>query len=178
MDNFCYQCEQTVAGGCVKTGNCGKDPTTSVLQDLVVHASKGIAMYAHRAQQLGAHDDVIGRHIVEALFATVTNVDFDPARLEELLGELGHTLERARKLYLAACERAARAPEALTGPAAWVPASTRDGLIEQAGLASLKTSIRIKGADVTGLQELVLYGLKGTAAYAHHALALGKESSA
>ena len=62
MESFCYQCEQTVSGkGCTATGNCGKDPETSVLQDLVVHAVKGVAMYAHRAARLGSHDDSIGR---------------------------------------------------------------------------------------------------------------------
>lgn len=47
---FCYQCEQTKRGtGCLDRGNCGKDETTAVLQDLLLYAGKGIAMYAHRA---------------------------------------------------------------------------------------------------------------------------------
>ena len=57
MDMFCYQCEQTTQGtGCTSTGACGKDATTAALQDLLVHAAKGISMYAHRARTLGARD--------------------------------------------------------------------------------------------------------------------------
>jgi hydroxylamine reductase len=179
MDNFCYQCEQTSGGtGCTKIGVCGKDPTTSVLQDLVSHAAKGVAMVAHRAAQLGAHDDSIGRAIVVGLFSTVTNVNFDPERLEEILRGLGRALGRARELYLSACARAGRVPETLSGPAAWTPARDLVGLVDQAAVASLKTRITAAGPDVAGLQELVLYGLKGTAAYAEHAAILGKEDRA
>ena len=54
---FCYQCEQTTKGtGCTQIGVCGKDETAATLQDLIVHATKGIAMYAHRAAKLGARD--------------------------------------------------------------------------------------------------------------------------
>ena len=63
-------------------GVCGKDPTTAALQDLLVYATKGISMYAHRAAELGARDRQIDRAVLEFLFATVTNVDFDPERLQ------------------------------------------------------------------------------------------------
>ena len=57
---FCYQCEQTYRGnGCTDLGVCGKDDTTATLQDLLVYAAKGIAMYAHRARQGGASDPAI-----------------------------------------------------------------------------------------------------------------------
>ncbi|MBI5546063.1 MAG: hydroxylamine reductase, partial [Deltaproteobacteria bacterium] len=178
MESFCYQCEQTISGtGCTQTGNCGKDPTTSVLQDLVVHAAKGIAMYAHRAQQLGVHDDAVGRAVIEALFTTVTNVDFDPANLEAVLGKLGTTLQKAKAMYQAACDKKGAQAETLSGPATWAPAKDRVGLIDQAAIASLKAKIAKAGVDAAGLSELVLYGLKGTAAYAEHAAVLGKESS-
>ena len=179
MENFCCQCEQTANGtGCTKVGVCGKDPKTSVLQDLVVFAVKGVAMYAHRAAQLGSHDDTLGRTIVESLFGTVTNVNFDPTRVEVWLRLLGRTLERARALHLAACERANRRPELLGGPAAFAPAATLEGLVEQASVGSVKARIRRVGADVGGLQDLVLFGLKGAAAYAEHAAVPGKEDPA
>ncbi|MGB9587181.1 MAG: hydroxylamine reductase, partial [Armatimonadota bacterium] len=83
---FCYQCEQTAKGiGCTFQGVCGKDPTTATLQDLLVYATKGIAMYAHRARQLGATDREINVFTLEALFSTVTNVDFDPERIQALI---------------------------------------------------------------------------------------------
>ncbi len=179
MENFCYQCEQTVGGkGCTAIGNCGKDPQTSVLQDLVVYAAQGVSMYAHRAAKLGAHDMKIGRQVIQALFATVTNVDFDPKRLETTLRELGKAKDQAKAMYLAACDKAGQKPETLTGPATWEPAKDLEGLTQQASVASIKARIAKVGADVTGLKELVLYGLKGAAAYADHAAVYGRETQA
>jgi hydroxylamine reductase len=174
MESFCYQCEQTVAGGCVSVGNCGKDPTTSVLQDLVFYAAKGVAQYARRAADLGHHDDSIGQVLLHALFATVTNVNFDPARLADHLNELDGAIVRARALYEAACDVNHKRAEALTGPATWRAAPTANALIEQASLGSLKLRLTKVGADVTSLQEIATYGLKGLAAYAEHARVLGR----
>ena len=78
---FCYQCEQTSQGtGCTAHGVCGKDPETAALQDLLVHAATGIAQYAHRARQLGAKDRSVDLFVIESLFTTVTNVNFDRER--------------------------------------------------------------------------------------------------
>ncbi len=176
MDTFCYQCEQTNKGtGCVAIGNCGKDQETSALQDLVVFAAKGIAMYAHRAGELGSHDDSLGRTVIRALFGTVTNVNFDPARIAAELQMLGGAIDKARGLYEAACARAGRTPERLGGPASFRPAADLAGLYAQAAAASISDRSKRLGPDVTGLQELSLYGLKGAAAYAEHAAALGRE---
>ena len=83
---YCYQCEQTAKGiACTNLGVCGKDHPTAVLQDLLVYATKGIAMYAHRAAALGARDETVDKTVLEALFATVTNVDFDPQRSSAIL---------------------------------------------------------------------------------------------
>ena len=94
---YCYQCEQTAKGtGCTSFGVCGKDPATAALQDLVVYATKGISVYAHRAAQLGAADKQIDRAVIELLFATVTNVDFDPARLQRHLLDAARSATRPR----------------------------------------------------------------------------------
>jgi len=175
MENFCYQCEQVVAGGCVSVGNCGKDSPTSLLQDLVVYAAKGTAMWAHRAARLGSNDPAIGRNIIQALFTTVTNVNFDPATLEAVLREQGKAIEKAKALYVAAAQKAGKTPEDLHGPAAWKPAAD---LAEQAVIASLLGRIKAHGNDRTGLEELVLYGLKGLSAYLEHAVVLGQEDPA
>src|SRR5574340_1659206 len=176
---FCYQCEQTKNGaGCTAMGVCGKDDATAALQDLLVHATKGISMYARRAAQLGAADRQIDRFVIEALFATVTNVDFDPTRLRQHLDQAAAFLASARAMYEAACKKAGKAPEALNGPAAWKPAVDLDGLIAQGqdvGISGRKVAL---GDDAAGLQELILYGLKGAAAYADHAQVLGKEDPA
>ena len=173
---FCYQCEQTKGGtGCVKIGVCGKDETSATLQDLLVHAAKGISMAAHRAAQLGAADPQIDRCVIRALFATVTNVDFDPQRLQEHLVEAGQVLDKAKALYADACQKAGQTPESLDGPAAWQPASDLDGLLKQGQEVSVDGRRTQLGEDVAGLQELIIYGLKGAAAYADHAQILGKE---
>ena len=85
---FCYQCEQTTQGtGCTAFGACGKDPDTAALQDLLMYAVKGVSMYAHRARDLGLSDHDIDVFVVEALFTTVTNVNFDDQRLIGIIKE-------------------------------------------------------------------------------------------
>ncbi|MCX7805157.1 MAG: hydroxylamine reductase [Planctomycetota bacterium] len=173
---FCYQCEQAARGtGCTAGGVCGKDAATAALQDLLVHATMGISMYAHRARKTGAKDREIDIFVIEALFSTVTNVNFDPARIETLLHRAYSLKEKARRLYEEACSKSGLKPEALSGPAAWRPAADRDGLIRQGEDAGIEKRRAKYGATIAGLQELVLYGLKGTAAYADHAQILGRE---
>ena len=176
MGMFCYQCEQTAKGtGCTIAGVCGKDATTAALQDLLVHASKGISQYAHRAAALGASDAKVDQFILEALFTTVTNVNFDPQRIAAMLVEAATIRDKARKLYEQAAAKAGKAPEKLTGPACWQPASGVEALAGQAAEVAISKRLEKLGPDVTGLQELLIYGLKGTAAYAHHAHILGQE---
>ena len=176
---FCYQCEQTAQGtGCTKIGVCGKDAETAGLQDLLVHAVKGISMYAHRARQQGIKDHEIDIFVIEVLFSTITNVNFDPQRLEDLLGKAGNIIEKARGLYEEACKKSSQEPKSLEGPAQWKPASDKNGLLGQAEEISIDKRTESLGANVTGLQELITYGLKGTAAYADHASILGEEDDA
>ncbi len=171
---FCYQCEQTSKGqGCQTLGVCGKDETTATLQDLLIHVIKGIAMYAHRAGQLGASDPEIDAFTIQATFATLTNVNFDPDRLVRLIYEAVSTRDAARSMYERASVMAGISPAHLGGPAAWIPASTLEGLLAQGQQTLLPTRFLTDGEEVSNLQELVLYGLKGVAAYAAHALALG-----
>ena len=119
---YCYQCEQTGKGaGCTLMGVCGKDPVAAALQDLLVYAAKGISMYAHRAAQLNAVNRNVDRAILEALFATVTNVDFDPQRLVRHLLDAAEARSTAKAIYEAACAKAGKTPETLGGPAAWQP---------------------------------------------------------
>jgi len=173
---FCYQCEQTAKGtGCTKVGVCGKDAETADLQDLLVHATKGISMYAHRARQLGASDRNIDVFVLEALFSTVTNVNFDADRLEGLLKKAGEVLQQARQLYVGACSAAGREAEQLDGPAAFQAPAGRQALLAHARQVGIAKRIDSLGKDVAGLQELIMYGLKGTAAYADHAQILGRE---
>lgn len=177
MSMFCYQCEQTAKGtGCTIQGVCGKDATTATLQDLLFYATKGISMYAHRARALGASDDAVDIFVIQALFATVTNVDFDPERLEDTLLDAAEVRDAAKQLYIDACAKAGKTPETLSGPATWEPADDIDGLVAQGAEITILKRMTSLGDTVTGLQELVTYGLKGAAAYADHAHVLGMDS--
>jgi hydroxylamine reductase len=174
---FCIQCEQTLVNdkvtGCqFKKGKCGKEAETADLQDILIYLLEGIGQYAHRARQLGAIDATIDRFIPPAFFTTLTNVNFDSSRFLTLIADAEATRNQARAMYIAACEKKGIAPEQLSGPAVFTPAKTMDGLMAQAEEASIQRD----DADVFGLNCLVLYGLKGAAAYCEHAMMLGKES--
>lgn len=176
MSMFCYQCEQTAGGrGCEKVGVCGKDATTAALQDLLLHAAKGVSQYATRARQIGTRIPDADLFVTEALFTTVTNVNFDADRIEGLVRKAAEIKKNAEAVYAHACQGAGRTPEKLEGPAQWTPAATRDGLLEQAAQVGIAASRAALGDDVAGLKELLTYGLKGTAAYADHAHILGKD---
>jgi hydroxylamine reductase len=135
-------------------------------------------MYAHRARQLGARDRDVDRFIVEALFTTVTNVNFDPRRLESLVRRGGAMRDQAKHLADEAAKKAGRPSVVLSGPATFAPAATLAGLLEQEKAIGVDVRRAARGDDVVGLQELLTYGLKGAAAYADHALLLGKEDDA
>jgi hydroxylamine reductase len=172
MEMLCYQCEQARGGaGCRFKGVCGKDPEVSALQDLLVHAATGIAMHAHRARRGNRRDRDVDLFVTEALFTTVTNVNFDAERLVALLRKAGVVKARAEALH----REAGGDPASLGGPARWAPAVDRAGLVADGLRAGIDARRKALGPDVAGLQDLVLYGLKGTAAYADHALLLGRE---
>ncbi|MBL7214950.1 MAG: hydroxylamine reductase [Phycisphaerae bacterium] len=171
---FCYQCEQTIGGkGCAKNvGVCGKTAETADLQDLLIHAVKGIAQYAHCAGQMGQADRHIDQFVVEALFSTVTNVNFDPVRLEALIAKAGVVSQQAKALCAEACKAKGIEPKQFTD---WTAPANCDEMLIQAESLSIAKRLEALGPDVAGLQELILYGLKGTAAYADHAKVLGVE---
>ncbi len=173
---YCYQCEQTAKGvACTAGGVCGKSPETAALQDLLVHVAKGVSAYAHRARALGAIDRDADVFVIEALFTTVTNVNFDPDRIAGLIRKGVEVRDRVRKLYEDAVRKAGGKPETLPGAATFVPEKSVDGLVAQGGLVSFDGRQADLGADIAGLQELMLYGLKGAAAYVDHAIVLGVE---
>jgi len=176
---YCFQCEQTSKGtGCTDFATCGKDEQTAMLQDLLVHAAKGVAQYAHRARQLGASDPAIDRFILKALFITVTNVNFDAEAIARVIRNAATVRDQAKALYEAAAKKAGQAPQTVKGPATWTPAPTLAGLAGQGELVSVLARRDQFGPDAAGLQELLLYGVKGAAAYADHAMILGTESDA
>lgn len=177
MNMFCYQCEQAGRGGtgCILSGVCGKDPAVAALQDLLVHAAQGISQYASRARTLGVRDRTADVFVTEALFTTVTNVNFDAERLVEMLRQAAAIRDAMKARYEAACAQSGRQPEKLTGPAEWQPAADMHHLVKQGHHVIPTVRKKQFGEDIAGLQDLLLFGVKGTAAYADHALILDRE---
>jgi hydroxylamine reductase len=111
----------------------------------------------------------------EALFTTITNVNFDADRLVARIQDMAGTRDAIRDLYVAACRDKGVEPAVPVAAAVFVPAATQAALLAQAGAISITSRKLLAGDDLTGLQEVALYGLKGLAAYADHALILGRE---
>lgn len=185
---FCYQCEQTnEAKGCTTMGVCGKTPETSALQDLLVHMLKGLGALAHIAHKEGFdYDPHIDLFINEAMFATVTNVNFDEARFGDYLTQT-HLYQVMLREKLSMDDDNTQSEDSLDpvfgavpNPVHWdlMAAAAYDPCLitfmdigKQVGLAQrFKT---LENATITGLQEFVTYGLKGTMAYMHHAEVMG-----
>jgi len=180
---FCYQCEQTYrsdeGAGCAGAkGMCGKDATTADLQDILLYVCEGLGQYLHRARQLGATDVEADRFILFAFFTTLTNVNFNAAKFVELIQQAAQIRDRAKALYETAARAAGKEPETLVGPAVFAPASNMAGLLAQAYEAAVRKDAAILGEDAVGARALILYGLKGVCAYAHHARVLGEERDA
>ena len=167
---FCYQCEQTAAGkGCAKIGVCGKEPEVATLQDLLLYSLKGLSLYAVEGRKVGVKDPKVNVFTVQALFSTLTNVDFDPARFVQLLN---HCVEIRESLK--AKVKAAGGNVNFDGPATFTPEKTIAGLVAQGEKVGLKSDPSIQ-TDILSLQHTLLFGIKGIAAYADHAQILGQE---
>ncbi len=164
---FCNQCEQAAQGtGCSKVGVCGKQPDVAALQDLLVHALKGIAFWADKARAQGKKASEIDRFMLDGLFTTVTNVDFDPA-------DIAKTLRNAAKILQQARELAGPTGGAIPAAAEWIPAATIESLVAQGEENGVQNAAI--DPDIKSMHQIILYGMKGYAAYAHHALTLGTE---
>lgn len=174
MSMFCYQCEQSAKGtGCTTISVCGKDPDVAALQDLIIYAGKGISQYAHRARALGEIDKQIDEFLLDALFLTVTNVNFDKADHVEYLRDAARLLGKSKEMYLSACKKAGKTPDAIKGPAEWIFSDNLQKLLDDGDRAGILVRKIKVGEDIAGVENLILFGLKGMAAYAHHAQALG-----
>lgn len=179
MNMFCYQCEQTAQGtGCTANGVCGKDPETAAMQDLLIYAVKDISRYAHRASELGLADNEVDVFTVRAIYSTVTNVNFDPSRFRRFIKQAVKMKDKARHLYEDAERKAGRTPELLECPVKWWSETDDiDAMISLGESVSIQNRLDRIGEDLTSLQEILTYGVKGAAAYADHAHILGADDS-
>ncbi|MBN1363175.1 MAG: hydroxylamine reductase [Syntrophaceae bacterium] len=163
---FCYQCQETVKNeGCNIRGVCGKTQETSNLQDLLIYVLKGLAIYAEKAKTAGKLDSKYGRFTTEALFATITNVNFDDNRIIELIREALKLRDELKKKY------DVDMPANVHDSAVWFS----DNVDEFKKKAAEVGILAIENIDVRSLRMLLIYGLKGIAAYAEHAAVLGFE---
>jgi len=168
---FCYQCEQTAKNeGCTKIGVCGKQPDVAALQDLLVYAVKGLSQVATEGDKVGVKDVEVGRFTNKAIFSTLTNVDFDPDRFVDLIGETVEKRDELKEKVAAAGGNA----DYSDGPAAFTPGATKEEMVTQGEKVGIKSDPDVN-PDILSLKELLVYGLKGLAAYADHAAILGKE---
>ena len=175
MDMFCYQCEQTGNGkGCTRAGVCGKSPETSALQDLLIHSLKGVGVLGKKLRETGFADEEADRFVIEALFTTVTNVNFDPERIREWIWNAYRIKEKLKGKFLGLFREKEGKPFAGAWNAAveFVPVGTMEGLLKQAAGVGIMADGALN-EDLRSLRELLLYGMKGMAAYADHANILG-----
>ena len=163
---FCYQCEQTAKGeGCTVGGVCGKSPDVAALQDLLVYALRGLALYALEGIKKGVKISGQDVFTAEALFATLTNVNFDPGRFPAYI---------KKAVELRSQLKAKTGADLKDAAALFSPAADLNGLIEQGAAVGLKSDPSVP-ADLLSLQHIVLFGIKGVAAYAYHAQVLRQE---
>ena len=172
---FCRQCEQAAKGtGCEVMGVCGKNPEVAALQDLMLYGLKGLAIYAEKGRALNARDEVADMFLIEGLFSSVTNVDFDPVQLAGKLRKCYDLKEKMKAQYESAHreQKGGHAAPVIEGPAAWVIADSLEALVAQGQAQGVKS--QHSDPDVLSAIETVIYGLKGMAAYAEHAFILRK----
>ncbi|MBN1832645.1 MAG: hydroxylamine reductase [Deltaproteobacteria bacterium] len=168
---FCYQCEQTAKGeGCTKVGVCGKQPDVAALQDLLIYALRGLSLYALEGRKVGVTSDEINRFTCKALFSTLTNVDFDPDRIAALVQETVAMREQLKAQIGAAGGKT----EFVDEPAHFQPGANVEDMVKQGDGVGLKSDPDVN-PDILSLQHILLFGIKGVAAYADHAAILGKE---
>jgi hydroxylamine reductase len=168
---FCYQCEQTAKGeGCTKIGVCGKESDVANLQDLLIYTLKGLSLYAVEGRKVGVIDPGVNDFSCKAIFSTLTNVNFDPDRFVQLIKQ-SVTLRESLKEKVKAAKGKIDFQE---GPATFKPATTVEGLIKQGEAVGIKSDPTID-PDILSLQHILIFGIKGVAAYADHAQILSQK---
>ncbi len=160
---FCYQCQETVGNkACTVKGACGKKGDTSCLQDLLIHLLKGVSFYQLVLSERKLMDRRASEFMLVALFSTVTNVNFDNERFYEYI-------RKAIQIRDGLSKRAGRGNHTAPDEATWASRS-RDEMLRKSGEVGF---LSIQDEDRRSLVATIIYGLKGIAAYFHHAAVLG-----
>ena len=163
---FCYQCQETAKNtGCTARGVCGKEARTAILQDLLVYVTKGVSILGKKAKEAGESQKEAGLYIVKALFATITNANFDDNRIIALIKE-GIALRDLIK------EKIGIDTTGMHEAAIWQASTIAEYEEKAKNIGVLST----ENADIRSLREIVVYGVKGLSAYTDHAAVLGFEN--
>lgn len=166
MSMYCFQCQETAKNqGCTVRGVCGKTEETANLQDLLIYVLRGISIYGEKAKQAGELDKKKGMFIAQSLFLTITNNNFDNNRIIAQIKEGLKIRDELKSKYGDKLEGE------LHESAVWYS----DDVEVFHKKASEVGVLSQKDEDVRSLRELLIYGLKGIAAYADHAAILGFE---
>lgn len=169
---FCYQCQEAAKGtGCTLAGVCGKKPELANLQDLLIYTMKGISILANEARKVEIDLNQVDEFIVNGLFMTITNANFDENAFYQTIRE-GLILREGLKSKL---EEKGIVLENLHDSATWTADS--NSKMEAKADSVVVGVLATENEDVRSLRELITYGVKGMAAYAHHAYNLGKENN-
>ena len=165
MSMFCFQCQEAARGvGCTTRGVCGKDAEVSNLQDLLIYTTKGIANTVMRNDLDVSQLSAINHEILNSLFSTITNANFDQ---DAIIRQIRKVLRMRDGLMANVTD------SAVLHDAATFQVTEREDMLAKAALVGVLSTTN---EDVRSLRELIMYGLKGMAAYAHHALNLGQEN--
>jgi hydroxylamine reductase len=151
-------------------GVCGKTADVAALQDLLMYALKGLSVVATEGRRVGVVDRNVNVFTCEAVFSTLTNVDFDPARIEALIRKAVELREQLKAKVKAAGGKINESMDAVS----FQPASDTAGLVKQGEEHGVLSNGGID-PDIRSLRETLVYGLKGVAAYTDHAQILGQE---
>jgi len=164
MSMFCYQCQETAKGtGCDVRGVCGKNEEVSNLQDLLIYTLKGISTIVTDGGLDSGTLATVNREMLASLFMTITNANFDSSAIEAQITKMLSLRDSTAK---------AGNVSATHDACLFIVNSKEEMLAKAATVGVLAT----KDEDVRSLRELIIYGLKGMAAYAKHALNLNKEN--
>ena len=167
---FCYQCQETAKGtGCTVRGVCGKTSDVANLQDLLLFILKGIAHYRVQLRALDAVDHSADRFILDSLFMTITNANFDKQRFVEKIKEAIKLREQLKQTFL---DKGGN-PEKITFEGAFWTADSLEEMESKAGHVGVLST---ENEDIRSLKEMLTYGMKGMAAYTEHAYNLGHEN--
>ena len=175
-DMFCYQCQETMKNsGCTRRGMCGKSAEVSRLQDLLIYLLKGISFWGTRGRNMGVTNDETDLFVAKALFSTITNANFDSDRYVAFIQEAIDRRDDLRKRAQTRCNELHNSNCNGSGPdwAGWHPNNYEvETLLDKGRTVGVMDDLNLN-EDIRSMREVIIYGLKGMAAYVDHAYLVG-----